>query len=263
MSLVSYDPSSRWTLPPWKDEAEVFFPTKGANADVSQVRVEGYYNQSNVGALIPSDLPRSTLLYVLTASEGRDLIFKSVQYSLQLIICFLKTPALFSPEMLPIADSLALRFWKNYNTIRHGRSLFKLGRGLINLFTLHDVCEKLLMKYGGGCHRRLRAVRLRVLSRCLPLLRLIGREDLGEDDYILKDGSTIGGPRFSLNARVLHHRRDVDSLVQDEMYCHTAQVEGYVPQPGNNSTFGRASDTETPTTPSVPFLSSRSRRRVV
>ncbi|CBZ32218.1 hypothetical protein, conserved [Leishmania donovani] len=137
-----------------------------ANEDRVKVRVEGYYENNGVGVLIPNDLPPSTLLYVLTASDGRDLMFKLIQYSLQLTICFLKTPSLFSPEAQMLMGPMAERLYRNYNTIRHGRSLFKMGRGLLNLFTLQTVCERMWMKYKSGISRTTCTVMLPVVS-CL------------------------------------------------------------------------------------------------
>ncbi|CBZ24411.1 conserved hypothetical protein [Leishmania mexicana MHOM/GT/2001/U1103] len=137
-----------------------------ANEDRVKVRVEGYYEHNGVGVLIPNDLPPSTLLYVLTASDGRDLMFKLIQYSLQLTICFLKTPSLFSPEAQILMGPMAERLYRNYNTIRHGRSLFKMGRGLLNLFTLQTVCERMWMKYKSGISRATCAVVMPVVS-CL------------------------------------------------------------------------------------------------
>ncbi|CAG9570077.1 conserved hypothetical protein [Leishmania major strain Friedlin] len=137
-----------------------------ANEDRVKVRVEGYYENNGVGVLIPNDLPPSTLLYVLTASDGRDLMFKVIQYSLQLTICFLKTPSLFSPEAQMLMGPMAERLYRNYNTIRHGRSLFKMGRGLLNLFTLQTVCERMWMKYKRGISHTTCAIMLPVVS-CL------------------------------------------------------------------------------------------------
>ncbi|GET86562.1 hypothetical protein, conserved [Leishmania tarentolae] len=137
-----------------------------ANEDRVKVRVEGYYENNGVGVLIPNDLPPSTLLYVLTASDGRDLMFKLIQYSLQLTICFLKTPSLFSPEAQALMGRTAERLYRNYNTIRHGRSLFKMGRGFLNLFTVQTVCERMWMKYKRGIARATGAVVLPVVS-CL------------------------------------------------------------------------------------------------
>ncbi|KAG5510326.1 hypothetical protein JKF63_07654 [Porcisia hertigi] len=139
------DPFSRG--PDFTSARGVSATEEDANEDRVQVRVEGFYESNSVGLLIPNDLPRSTLLYVLTASDGRDLLFKLMQYTLQLAICFLHTPSLFSPEVQGLTAPMAERLYRNYNTIRHGRSLFKMGRGLLNLFMLQGVLERMRMKY--------------------------------------------------------------------------------------------------------------------
>ncbi|KAK7194609.1 hypothetical protein NESM_000379400 [Novymonas esmeraldas] len=149
-----------------------------ANEDRVQVRVEGYYESNGVGVLIPNDLPPSTLLYVLTASDGRDLMFKLIQYGLQLTICFLKTPSLFSPGVQVLMGPMAERLYRNYNTIRHGRSLFKMGRGLLNLFTLQTVCERMWLRYEHGIARAACAVLLPVVSRLEQGALLLGASPL-------------------------------------------------------------------------------------
>lgn len=133
---------------------------RDANADLCQVRVEGYFDR-DVSALVQSDLPRSTLLYVMTASDGRDLMFKLIQYSLQLAMCVLKAPSLVSVEARAFVDPWADQFFRNYNTIRHGRSLFKVGRGILNLFTLQSVVERLWWHYDAA-----------ILEMLAPLLAL-------------------------------------------------------------------------------------------
>ncbi|KAG5485012.1 hypothetical protein LSCM1_07092 [Leishmania martiniquensis] len=149
-----------------------------ANEERVQVRVEGYYEKDRIGVLIPNDLPPSTLLYVLTASDGRDLIFKLIQYTLHLAICFLKTPSLFSPDVQLLTGPMAERLYRNYNTIRHGRSLFKMGRGLLNLFTLQTVCERMWMKHESSIARAISAVMLPVVSRLERGLLLMGAPPL-------------------------------------------------------------------------------------
>ncbi|KPA76030.1 hypothetical protein ABB37_08172 [Leptomonas pyrrhocoris] len=145
-----------------------------ANEDRVQVRVEGYYDGANVNVLIPNDLPPSTLLYVLTASDGRDLMFKLTQYSLQLAICFLKMPSLFSPEVQVFTGPWAERLYRNYNTIRHGRSLFKMGRGLLNVFTVQAVCERMWMRYENAISRQSCGVLLPVVTRVEQVLLMLG-----------------------------------------------------------------------------------------
>ncbi|KAG5484230.1 hypothetical protein CUR178_07386 [Leishmania enriettii] len=149
-----------------------------ANEDRVKVRVEGYYENNRVGVLIPNDLPPSTLLYVLTASDGRDLMFKLMQYTLQIAICFLTTPSLFSAEVQALTGPMAERLYRNYNTIRHGRSLFKMGRGLLNLFTLQTVCERMWMKYESGIARATCAVLMPLVSRLERGLLLMGASPL-------------------------------------------------------------------------------------
>lgn len=144
---------------------------ENANTDRVQVKVEGFFEQDEMGGLIPSEMPRSRVLYVLTASEGRDMIFKTMQYSLLVVICLLKRPSLFSPDAIAFLDMWALRFWNNYNTIRHGRSLFKLGSWILNLFQAQMAVERLTL-----VHKRLLLRLLRTFMRvfCLPIARKLG-----------------------------------------------------------------------------------------
>lgn len=114
-----------------------------ANANRTQIKVEGFFENEEIGGLIPSEMPRSQVLYVLTSSDGRDMLFKVIQYTLLLVICLLKRPSLFSPSALEFLDMWALRFWNNYNTIRHARSLFKMGRWILNLFQAQSAIERL------------------------------------------------------------------------------------------------------------------------
>lgn len=144
---------------------------ENANTDRVQVKVEGFFEQDEMGGLIPSEMPRSRVLYVLTASEGRDMIFKTIQYTLLIMICLLKRPSLFSPDATAFLDMWALRFWNNYNTIRHGRSLFKLGSWILNLFQAQIAVERLAF-----AHKRLLLRVLRSFTRvfCLPFAKALG-----------------------------------------------------------------------------------------
>lgn len=137
-----------------------------ANTDRVQVKVEGFFEQDEICGLIPSEMPRSRVLYVLTASEGRDMIFKTIQYSLLVVICLLKRPYLFSPDAASFLDMWAVRFWNNYNTIRHSRSLFKLGSWILNLFQAQSALERLAV-----VHKRILLQFLRSFTRvfCLPI----------------------------------------------------------------------------------------------
>lgn len=212
------------------------FPTN-ANEDLAQVRVEGYYEVDNVRVLIPSDLPRSRVLYVLTASDGRDLMFKLVQYSLQLTICFLKTPSLFSAEALPFVDHWALRFFRNYNTIRHGRSLFKMGRGLLNFFTLQTVCERMWMRYGPralefvGPYLYAILLQLEQHGKRLGLptawlrrpLQLTWRwSHRGSSDDVPPEPFLSSWGAFSAPPSLVDRR---PSLIEDDVYIHTSALE--------------------------------------
>lgn len=138
-----------------------------ANVDRQKVRVEGYYEQDEVGGLIPSEMPRSRILYVLTASVGRDMMAKTLQYSLLIIIALLKRPAIFSPEAEKLLISWSTRFYSNYNTIRHARSLFKLGHWLLDLFSAQAAVERLVGYY--------RAPLMRISRRVIvPIARRFG-----------------------------------------------------------------------------------------
>ncbi|KPI84544.1 hypothetical protein ABL78_6406 [Leptomonas seymouri] len=216
-----------------------------ANKDREQVRVEGFYDGANVNVLIPNDLPPSTLLYVLTASDGRDLMFKVTQYSLQLIICFLKRPSLFSPEVQVFTGSWAKRLYRNYNTIRHGRSLFKMGRGLLNIFTLQTVCERMWLKYESAISQCTCAALLPVVTRVERLLLLLGASPawgrsmsqqllhwsqaakLTPGQRRLEDSQDSMAMDRHIEERMKERRDDVrpGALMADDTFTHMAEVE--------------------------------------
>ena len=114
--------------------------------DSAAVDVEGYYKSDpsagGITPLIPNEIPTSTVLYVLTTSEGRDKMFKLLQYVLKLGICFL--------DLLPLpAESIPYwmeRLGGNIQTVRNGRSMFRLGRWIITLFHIQTVVLRMLEK---------------------------------------------------------------------------------------------------------------------
>ena len=83
--------------------------------------------------VIPHELPPSRMVYVLTTSEGRDKLFKLLQY------CLLTTIWTLNQEnFLPVSsrEYWIRRFTSNLSTIRFGRCLFRLGRWLITVVYL-------------------------------------------------------------------------------------------------------------------------------
>ena len=225
-----------------------------ANEDRVQVRVEGYYEGGNVNVLIPNDLPPSTLLYVLTASDGRDLMFKLTQYTLQLVICFLKMPSLFSPEVQVFTGPWAERLYKNYNTIRHGRSLFKIGRGLLNFFTVQTVCERMWMRYESAISRQACAVLLPVVTRVEKLLLLAGASpvwgramsrqllhwaqaaELTPDQRRLEESQDFTAMDWRIQERMKVQKGSIypGALLADDTFTHVAEAE----RSGNNNNNG-------------------------
>ncbi|SYZ63508.1 hypothetical_protein (plasmid) [Leishmania braziliensis MHOM/BR/75/M2904] len=241
-----------------------------ANEDRVQVRVEGYYENNGVGVLIPNDLPRSTLLYVLTASDGRDLMFKLIQYSLQLAICLLKTSSLFSPEVQVLMGRIAERLYRNYNTIRHGRSLFKMGRGLLNLFTLQAVCERMWMKHESGIARATCAVMLPVVSRLERGLILMGASSLwgqclsgrllrwaqaaqakqGQSRGEVPEDSMVADWRIQQRMREQPSKSPAkDTLLADKMCTHASEVEKAAQAAGGSFTELKSCSGSTSLTP--------------
>lgn len=186
----------------------------GDNFDRTQVRVGGFLQgaDDNMAFLIPNDLPRSTFLYLLTASDGRDRLFKCMQCSLHLLICLLMRPSILPQGSEETADYWAERFRKNINTIRHGRSLFKLGRWIVNAFYLQEVYERLALKYG----RTMREVKGEFKAFLCRYLSLppgsVMRRLIGWDNNGVGGGST---GQF-VNREV---------LVPGDTYEHVARVE--------------------------------------
>ncbi|RNF03293.1 hypothetical protein TraAM80_05856 [Trypanosoma rangeli] len=182
----------------------------------TQVCVEGYFQDEEDGfwALIPNDLPRSTILYVMTSSEGRDKLFKCLQYGLHLMICLLKRPMLFATDAQNLADYWATRFWRNINTIRHGRSLFKLGRWVLNVFFLEEVLGRLALKYGivwsEVVHRIVSAL-FQFLH--IPLSWRTPRHRRDVSNVYTESGTEASGAEKA------------DMLLTDEVYSHVARAE--------------------------------------
>ena len=93
--------------------------------------------------LIPQPLPTSSLLYILTTSEGRDKMFKLLQYTLKLCISVLVTKDLFPPDAQRFTDYWSGRLQRNISTIRKGRSMFKLGRWVVTLMHINVIVQRL------------------------------------------------------------------------------------------------------------------------
>ncbi|ESL08447.1 hypothetical protein TRSC58_03850 [Trypanosoma rangeli SC58] len=182
----------------------------------TQVCVEGYFQDEEDGfwALIPKDLPRSTVLYVMTSSEGRDKLFKCLQYGLHLMICLLKRPMLFATDSQNLADYWATRFWRNLNTIRHGRSLFKLGRWVLNVFFLEEVLGRLAVKYGIVWSEVMHHI-VSALFQFLhiPLASPTPRHRRGVNNVYTEAGTEASGAEKA------------DMLLTDEIYSHVARAE--------------------------------------
>jgi hypothetical protein len=122
------------------------------SVDTLAVDVKGFYSQIvDTAQLIPDEIPNSPLLYILTTSEGRDKLFKLLQYSLKIAICLLNR------NFLPASAANFSAYWSlrlggNVQTIRNGRAMFKLGRWIITIFHLQTAVRRLLLKH---CPHRL------------------------------------------------------------------------------------------------------------
>lgn len=103
--------------------------------------------------LIPQPLPTSWLLYVLTTSEGRDKMFKLLQYLLKLCISLLVTKHLFPVGTERFTEYWTQRLQRNISTIRKGRNMFKLGRWIVTLMHI-SVCIKRLRSYSRYAEER-------------------------------------------------------------------------------------------------------------
>jgi hypothetical protein len=115
--------------------------------DSAAVNVHGYYKDTKSASggsasLIPNEIPSSTTLYVLTTSEGRDKMFKLLQYVLKLGVCFL--------DYLPLPSSAVLewatRLSGNIQTVRNGRAMFRVGRWIITMFHVQTILQRLQQK---------------------------------------------------------------------------------------------------------------------
>lgn len=136
--------STPHTLSPSVGPSSAPPPVMSLTSDTVAVDVQGFYGQ---GGLVPTELPTSAILYVLTTSEGRDKLFKVLQYSLKLGIWVLCLPNVLPEVFAPFTSRWTERLAGNVQTIRNGRSMFKLGRWLICMFHLKVVVERLLAKH--------------------------------------------------------------------------------------------------------------------
>lgn len=224
-STVFGDPFVSVIYPAKQNNAECSEDEGNSNLDTllqrdnlgrTRIRVGGYFQdeEDGVGTLIPNDLPRSTILYVLTASEGRDKFFKCLQYGLQLMMCVLKRPTLFAPETQKLADYWAERFWRNSNTIRHGRMLFKLGRWVLNVFYLEEIIERIALKHGHAVKD--------VLGSLAPIIAHLRRILLSNFlvRYIVRKSFSNGEDLMRGDCA-----RCKKSLVADDTYLHLARAE--------------------------------------
>nr|CCC49771.1 conserved hypothetical protein [Trypanosoma vivax Y486] len=195
---------------------------EGVNFGRTHVRVEGYFQGDEGGDdmtfLIPNDLPRSTFLYVLTASEGRDKMFKCIQCTLHLLICLFKQPLFLPMGSQEVANYWAERFWRNANTIRHGRHLFRLGRWVLNVFYLQEVYERLMLKHEKGIRKFLNSLKASLLGCIFPsptgtLLSFSSfKQILGQ----------LSGGSDSVFYNGANQKR---AVCMDDLYEHTARVE--------------------------------------
>lgn len=154
-------------------------PTNAAvgGIDNAAVDVQGYYSQNKVNGvpLIPQELPSSHMLYMMTTSEGRDKMFKCLQYLLKLLIWLLYTDKILPEGSAPFSRTLAQRFAGNVLTIRNGRSMFRLGRWIITLFHVQVIVGRLMRKHAPATLARLeattRAISSVPSSLCAKVLR--------------------------------------------------------------------------------------------
>jgi hypothetical protein len=92
---------------------------------------------------VPPDPVLSPSVYVLTTSEGRDKIFKVVQYTLKLSVWIMLQRHVLPDGTAAFRAEWAERLAGNYLTVRNGRALFKLGRWAISFLDLKDALAEL------------------------------------------------------------------------------------------------------------------------
>lgn len=108
--------------------------------------------------LIPEEIPPSPILYVLATNEGRDKMFKTMQYAFKMAVWALSKKALFPEGAEGFLDYWMSRLAGNIQTIRNGRQLFKLGRWIVTLFALETCIQRLLRKNAPEFAPRVRRV---------------------------------------------------------------------------------------------------------
>lgn len=90
-----------------------------------------------------SGVATSVSVHVLMTSEGRDKLFKLVQYSIKALVWALLQPSLLPDGTQPFRDYWAERLLGNCQTVRNGRALFKLGRWVVTLMEFVECVKRL------------------------------------------------------------------------------------------------------------------------
>ena len=136
-------------------------------------------------AVIPNELPPSRLVYVLTTSEGRDKLFKLLQYTLLAFVWTLQCDNLV-PATNASRDYWIRRFTGNLSTLRFGRCLFRLGRWLITVVYVQMSVRYLVLllrarstkTVGAPSRMRIFLAALLVLRSCASVARSVVRDAL-------------------------------------------------------------------------------------
>jgi hypothetical protein len=150
----------------------------------------------------------SVAVHVLTTSEGRDKIFKTVQYLLKLAVWTLLQPNLLPAGTDTFRGQWSTRLRGNCQTVRNGRALFALGRWIPMVLDLAECLSSLKASLSAGT-RQTRTTRLvLLLILCFRIGASVLRNVL-RDFVHLCDKELFGFRHSMLPARA---SRNVQSL---------------------------------------------------
>lgn len=114
--------------------------------------------------LIPEDIPNSPTLWLLTTAEGRDKMFKVLQYVLMIAVWTIDVSDVL-PLSIRFKEYWTKRLLRNIQTVRNGRAMFKLGRWIVTLFHITTIFYRLSEKYTPGTWNQMKLKSKELLHR--------------------------------------------------------------------------------------------------
>jgi hypothetical protein len=152
-----------------------------------------------------TELPQSRVALLLVSTEGRDKLFKVVQYVLHLAAWSLQRHTLFPEQTNAFRGAWARRLAMNAATVRNGRELFALGRFVVTAIELIDIVRRLRAMLAGRerySARRYRIVAVLLVRAVASVVRGVLRNAafLASKDFF---GFSLGGATANAMRRVM------------------------------------------------------------